>query len=58
MPSETKPMNDVFWCPDFYVQSAEDYFNVKNKQVNLVSVQEIINAINNDYDDSFTEIFK
>ena len=40
------------------MQSAEDYFNVKNKQVNLVSVQEIINAINNDYDDSFTEIFK
>lgn len=52
MPSETKPMNDVFWCTDFYVQSAEDYFNVKNKQVNLVSIQEIVDALNSDDGDS------
>lgn len=50
--------NNVSWCTDFYVQSAEDYFNVKNKQVNLVSIQEIVDAIDDEYDDSFTNIFK
>lgn len=50
--------NNVFWCTDFYVQSAEDYFNVKNKQVNLVSIQEIVDAIDNEYDDSLTNFFK
>ena len=34
------------------MQSAEDYFNVKNKQVNLVSIQEIVDALNSDDGDS------
>lgn len=37
------------------MQSAEDYFNVKNKQVNLVSIQEIVDALNSDDGDSVVD---
>lgn len=40
--------NNVFWCTDFYVQSAEDYFNAEDRPPNLVSIQEIVDALNSE----------
>lgn len=44
--------NNVFWCTDFYVQSAEDYFNTEDRPLNLVSIQEIVDVLNREDGDS------